>query len=227
MNAGRSLFGTLLATIGVLFILDSAGSLDAVETIGRWWPAAVVALGAFHAFGTSGSRRGSLVLIGVGLALLGVTTGTFGEDAWRFVWPSALVLAGLWVLGGWGRRYGIKPSDDEEVDGIAVLGSVRLATRSQSFRRASLTSVLGGITLDLADALPIGPGAEITVTSFVGRVTILVPRGWSVEMRGIPLLGGWDDTTDRSAVGSGSPRLEVQALLVLGGVEVKHSGRWR
>ena len=39
-------------------------------------------------------------------------------------------------------------------------------------------------------------------------------------------MGSWDDTTDRTAVGSGSPRLEVQVLVALGGVEVKHAGRW-
>jgi predicted membrane protein len=101
-----------------------------------------------------------------------------------------------------------------------------VATRSQQFRHASLTAVLGGVTLDLSEATPATTGAVIDATTILGGVTILVPRGWIVEVRGIPVLGGWDDTTDRSAIGSGAPRVEVRALVALGGLEVKHAGRW-
>lgn len=227
MNAGRALVGTLIAALGVVFLLDSAGTLEAGDTLAAWWPVAIVALGLFHVAGARRSGRGGWVLMAVGLALLGVTTGVFGSDAWAYVWPAALVAIGLWILLGWGRRYGIRPLDDDVVDGIAVLGSARLATRSQVFRKASVTAVLGGVTLDLTEARPIAGGGEVSITALLGGVTILVPRGWLVEIRGLPLMGGWDDTTDRSAVGSGAPRLEVQALVALGGVEVKHAGRWR
>lgn len=227
MNAGRALVGALIAAVGAVFLLDSAGVLAAGETLAAWWPVAVVALGAFHIAGARGGGRGGWVLVLSGLVLLGVTTGVFGSDAWGYVWPAALIAVGLWILLGWGRRYGIRPLDDDVVDGIAVLGSARLATRSQEFRKASVTSVLGGVTLDLTEARPIPGGAEVSITALLGGVTVLVPRGWLVEIRGLPLMGGWDDTTDRSAVGSGAPRLEVQALVALGGVEVKHAGRWR
>lgn len=227
MNAGRLLFGSLVAALGIIFMLDSAGVVSAGEVVGSWWPVSIVALGLFHVAGARGPRGSSVVLVVVGLGLLAVTTGVFGSDAWRYVWPSALVLVGVWILLGWGRRYGIRPSDDEEVDGIAVLGSARLATRSQSFRRASVTSILGGVTLDLTEALPVPGGANVSITTLLGGVSVLVPRGWLVEIRGLPLMGSWDDTTDRTAVGPGSPRLEVQVLVALGGVEVKHAGRWR
>jgi hypothetical protein len=137
------------------------------------------------------------------------------------------VLVGLWLILGWGKRLGSRPADDAEIEGIAVLGSALHATRSKEFRRASLTAVLGGITLDLNEALPVSGGAAVSVTAILGGVVILVPRGWVVEIRGLPLMGGWDDTTDRAAAGAGGPRLEVQALVVLGGLEVKHATRWR
>ncbi|MEK7253044.1 MAG: LiaF domain-containing protein [Actinomycetota bacterium] len=226
MNAGRILFGSLVAAVGVVFILDSAGVVSAGDVIGSWWPVAIVALGVFHVLGARGPRASSITLVLVGAGLLAVTTGVFGSHAWRYVWPTALVLVGLWILLGWGKRYGSRPSDDDEVDGIAVLGSARLATRSQSFRRASVTSILGGVTLDLTEALPVAGGATVSITTLLGGVSVLVPRGWLVEIRGLPLMGSWDDTTDRTAVGSGSPRLEVQVLVALGGVEVKHAGRW-
>ena len=227
MNAGRILFGSVVAAVGVVFLLGSADVVDAGAVMADWWPAAIILLGLLHAGSGHRLSGAAAALVVVGASLLGVTTGLFGSDAWRFVWPAALIGIGLWLTLGWGRRLGIRPADDDEVDGIAVLGSARLATRSQAFRKASLTGVLGGVTLDLTEALPVQGGAEVSVTGILASVTILVPRGWVVEIRGLPLLGGWDDTTDHNVVGAGSPRLEVQALVVLGGVEIKHAGRWR
>jgi len=228
MNSGRMLFGGLIAALGAIFLLDTAGVVEAGDVIGGWWPVAIVALGVFQGMAGGATRRSATVLVLVGLGLLAVTSGLLGSDAWGYVWPVALVLIGFWILLGWGHRYGSRPADDEEVDGIAVLGSARLATRSQSFRRASVTAVLGGVTLDLSEAKPIEGGAAITITSLLGGVAVLVPHGWLVEIRGLPLLGGWDDTTDRAAVGADPPRLEIQVLVALGGVEVKHpAGRWK
>jgi len=226
VNAGRLLFGSVLAAVGVLFFLDSADIVDAGDAIAAWWPAAIIALGLFHAASGRGLTGGAMALMGIGAGLLGVTTGLFGDDAWSYVWPAALVLLGIWLIVGWGRRLGSRPADDDEIDGIAVLGSALHTTRSKGFRRASLTAVLGGVTLDLDDALPIAGGAAISVTVIMGGVVILVPRGWVVEIRGLPLMGGWDDTTDRTAIGPGAPRLEIQALCALGGLEVKHASRW-
>lgn len=227
MNAGRLLVGSVLAALGVLFFLDSVDVLDAGDVIAGWWPTAIIALGVFHAAAGRGVTGGTFALVGIGAGLLGVTSGVFGDDAWDYVGPAALVLVGLWLIIGWGKRLGSRPADDEELDGIAVLGSALHATRSKSFRRASLTSVLGGLTLDLNEALPIAGGASISVTAILGSVVILVPRGWVVEIRGLPLMGGWDDTTDRAAAGAGAPRLEIQALCALGGLEVKHASRWK
>jgi hypothetical protein len=212
VNSGRVLVGSLLAALGIVFLLDSAGVADAGELIATWWPAAIVALGVFQGWAGSATRRSATVLVLIGLGLLAVTTGALGSGAWSYVWPVALVLIGLWILLGWGRRLGARPGDDEVVDGIAVLGSARLATRSQTFRRASVTSILGGVTLDLSEALPVPGGAEISITSLLGGVTVLVPHGWLVEIRGLPILGSWDDTTDRAAVGPESPP-EIQVLV--------------
>jgi hypothetical protein len=227
MNAGRGLFGAVLAALGVVLLLDTADVLDAGRVVAAWWPVTIVLLGLLHIGSVHRASGAGVTLVVVGLVLLGVSTGLFGSEAWRFVWPAALIGVGGWLALGWGRRLGSRPSDDDEVDGIAVLGSARLATRSQGFRRASVTAVLGGVTLDLSRAAPVPSGGEVTITSILGGVNVLVPRGWVVEIRGLPILGSWDDTTDRQGLGPESPRLEVQALVVLGGIEVKHSARWR
>jgi hypothetical protein len=226
LNAGRLFLGLLLVALGTLFVLESADVLDASETVAGWWPIALVGLGVFSAMDRRRLTTGSWILIAAGLGLLAVTTNALGGESWGYVWPIGLIVAGAWLAFGWGRRSIRRVPDVQSLDGFAVLSSSRVATRSDRFRHASLTAVLGGVTLDLTEALPEPTGAVVDASAILGSITVLVPRGWIVDVRGIPLLGGWDDTTDRSAVGSGAPRLEVRALVVLGGLEVKHAGRW-
>ena len=226
MNAGRVFVGSVLVGVGVVFVLDANEVLGAGETIRSWWPLTVIGLGAFHALDRGRVTVGSTVLVAAGGLLLATTTDVLGDGAWEMVWPIALIGSGVWLVLGWGRRSTRRIPDLDTVDGLAVLSGVRVASRSDHFRHASLTAVLGGVTLDLSEATPAATGAVVDATAILGGVAILVPRGWSVELRGIPLLGGWDDTTDRSSIGPDAPRLEVRALVALGGLEVKHAGRW-
>lgn len=225
MNPGRAVIGTLLVGLGSVFLLDTAGVLDAGRTLGDWWPLIVILLGAFQ---IASERRVGLVpaaLVGGGLLLLGGTTGLFGGFNWGIVWPIALIAAGAGLLLGWGRHR-MGAVDEAQVSGMAVLSASRVATRSASFRSATVTAILGGLTLDLTQATPQAGGATVSATAVFGGVDVIVPTGWAVTIRGLPLFGGWDDTTARVGEQPGTPRLEIRALVLFGGLEVKHPRRW-
>ena len=225
MNAGRAVVGTLLVGLGSVFLLDTAGVLDAATTLGDWWPLAIVFLGAFQIASERRAGPLPLALVVGGLVVLGATTGLFGTVDWGIVWPIVLISMGLGLLLGWGRQR-MGAVDQAEVSGMAVLSSSRVATRSTAFERASVTAVLGAMTLDLTKATLVPGGASITATAVFGGINVVVPTGWSVTISGVPLFGGWDDTTTRVAEGPNVPRLEIQALVLFGGLEVKHPRRW-
>ena len=66
-------------------------------------------------------------------------------------------------------------------------------------------------------------GASINATAVAGGVEILVPRGWRISVRCTPILGGVEDKTDKSVhPPQDAPVLRIDALTVLGGVEIKH-----
>ena len=226
MNTGRLFFGAILVGLGIVYALDAANVADGSRIVAEWWPIAIVWLGVVDAAGEGRLTMMSTVLIVVGGALVGVTTGAFGRDAWGLVWPIALIGGGAWIMTGWGRSSHLRAPASEEISTLAILSATRTGSTSSRFRRGAATAVLGGVTVDLTEATPAADGARLAATAILGSVDILVPHGWAVTVRGLPLLGGWDDTTDRAAAGPGSPRLEVVALAVLGGIEVKHSSRW-
>jgi predicted membrane protein len=98
-----------------------------------------------------------------------------------------------------------------------------VANVSQAFRGASLTAVFGGVNLDLRHARPAAEGARITATAAFGGIDILVPTGWRVALKGLPIFGGIEDKTDHTAdLPDDAPVLQVDALAIFGGVEVKH-----
>jgi len=225
VSAGRAVVGAALVVVGALLLADVAGLAEAEGIIADWWPLLLVALGLVQASSGSGFGVVSTVLIVGGILLLGVTTDLFGDDIGGVVWAVVLVAAGAWVLLGWGRRRSgvlVEPT----VSGLSVFNVVKLTSRSPALHAGALTAVLGTLRLDLTGATLDPAGARISVAAVLGAVDLIVPKGWQVEVRGLPILGGWDDTTSKADQSPDSPRLRVQALAVLGGLEVKHHSRW-
>jgi hypothetical protein len=70
VDLGRLLLEFSIVALGIVFLLDSAGSLDAGRAIDHWWPLVVVAAGVF----TLAERPPSLVrgtlLVAAGALLL-------------------------------------------------------------------------------------------------------------------------------------------------------------
>jgi hypothetical protein len=224
LDFGRLLLGGVIVTIGALFLLDAAGALDAGRAISRWWPSVLVAAGLLTlAERPPGVFRGA-VLSAIGAVALLFTTDVLGDSAWAYVWPAAIVVAGVAVLARWSGR-GITAGEHGEdvIRSTAVFGGSELASADQAFRGAWLTAIFGGITLDLREARPVDGGATVNATVAFGGADVLVPKGWRVAIRSVPIFGGVDDETDRSVpLAHDAPTLYVDAVCVFGGVGVKH-----
>jgi hypothetical protein len=63
------------------------------------------------------------------------------------------------------------------------------------------------------------PGSVVDVLTIGGASDIVVPRGWKVEMRGLPLFGSWNNVTESVTDG---PELVVNATVVLGSLDVRY-----
>lgn len=228
ISPARWLLGLFLVALGVLFLLDST---EVIEAEGVWslaWPLLLVFVGLSILIRERGRSLVGLVVLLLGLGFF-AQNANWIEEGWigRY-WPVVLIVAGLAVLveavgfmrpGRFGRPTGEAGDEDAYT---AFLGGRKARITSTSWRGGRATAVMGGVELDLRDAVPVPEGAVLDVTAVMGGVEVTVPRGWRVAIRGTPLLGGFDDKTDGGAAGEDAPLLQITGTAIMGGVDVKH-----
>ncbi len=116
----------------------------------------------------------------------------------------------------WGDR------DSEEVQVAAILDGRELRSRAGGFRGGTVIACYGGVELDLRDAVPAPGGTWLRLIVVFGGVSILVPDGWRVTMKGSTFLGGVEQrTTSEDELPDGAPELTVEATTFFGGVAVR------
>lgn len=101
---------------------------------------------------------------------------------------------------------------------FAIIGGTARKGRWRVPAKLRAVAALGGIELDLRDAL-LGPVTEITAIAVMGGVHIRVPQGARVEAAGAGILGGFDHK-DNGGV-AGGPLIRVRGAAIMGGVDVQ------
>jgi len=99
---------------------------------------------------------------------------------------------------------------------LAVMGGVSRKGRWFVPERMVLTAVMGGIDLDLRDAILTSPVTEIRVYAIMGGVQIRVPPGVRLETEGVAIMGGFDDAP--GVASDTSPVVRVTGMAIMGGV---------
>lgn len=223
MRAGRAVVAATLIVVGLLYLIGETGELDASALIADWWPLVLVAFGVAQYAVDRTALFGSLVLVGVGASLLIFTTGSVGGSVWSFVLPIALVLGGIALLVP--KRTGSGTTSAGEIAAFSAFGTRTITGTTDRLEGGEATVIAGGLVVDLTDT-KMHHDVTLRVLAILGGCQILVPHGWAVKMSGVPLLGGWDDTTRKNGVPNGSPTLHVRSVAALAGVEVRHPARW-
>jgi hypothetical protein len=222
-SLGRAVLGGAAIVAGAVLFLSVIGDIDAGAVLGRWWPLVLIALGLVQVATERRLRIGSTVLLGIGLLLLGSTTGLIDASVWPVLGAVALIALGGLVMAPRSSREVAITGDD--VAGVVVLGARRFIATSPQVRSGDVTVVAASGVVDLS-AAGLAPGARMKLTVLLGGCDVIVPQGWGVRLSGIPLIGMWDNTTRRDLAVDEARTLEVHATVILGGLEVRHSNRW-
>ena len=249
----RIVFGLILFTLGVLFLLDR---LDLVEMGRLWdyWPLVFVGVGlgkVIQPVGAPGRASGGVfIVIGVWWLLANLDVV---EQNPVVLWPVVLIVIGgsmLWRALESSRHpaapavpppfpgalpampesapsgSGSEPprpvyDADATLNAVGVLGGVGRKSAARDFRGGSMTAILGGCEIDLRQASIASGEAVIDAFAMWGGVEIKVPRDWLVVSKGMPLLGGFVDSTAPPPAPTGKV-LVVRGMAIMGGVEIKN-----
>jgi hypothetical protein len=104
---------------------------------------------------------------------------------------------------------------------IAVVGGCDRKGRWRPAARSVALAVLGGVDLDLRDAIIEGDELVLTAVAVLGGINIIVPEGVEVQVSGFAVLGGNDHDEGTAPVRPGGPVIRVRAYSVLGGVDIE------
>lgn len=221
---GRMIVGAMFILVGLLFSLDNLGVLDAGR-FWNYWPLILIVIGLAKVLAPRESGQHS---VGVVLIVLGVffQLQMLAWINWGFheIWPLILVLIGGSLI--WRslrrRRDGPAVSSAPDLSELAFMGGSNRVIESQDFRGGDITAVMGGVELDLRRAKIAGESATIDLFALWGGIEIKVPEEWSVDIKGLPIMGGFESSARSSGGEVPTKKLIVRGTAIMGGVEIKN-----
>lgn len=240
--------GVILLIVGAAFLLANLGVFQ-VEDIHRFWPVLLIVWGALKAlgisrFGTGAPRLlwGGALMVTGGL-LLAQNFGYIHGNVWQVIWPVMLIFLGISFLfrthlfgippgvpGVSGNPAGGWPSNPagggaNSLDETTVFGGINRRIDSQEFEGGRLSSVFGGIEIDLRKANTKRDEIVIEADAVFGGIELMVPEHWRVTVQGAGVFGGYEDQTHPSSAAAADekrPHLIVTGSAVFGGVSVRN-----
>lgn len=218
----RFIVGVAVILVGVLFTLDNLGIME-TDRLFLYWPVVLILIGLTRLPSRdAGELTFALVAIGGGLWILLYNLEVTDLEPWGFFWPAVLILIGVNLAMGALRPGGAASAEGgARTDGFAFMSSVQRRSAEPAFEGGDLTAIMGSCEVDLRKAGIGGREPVVHVFALWGGIDILVPQGWRVESRVLPLLGSYDDSSE-PAGGEDVPRLHLRGMAIMGGVEVKN-----
>jgi hypothetical protein len=226
--------GLAVIAFGVLYLLDNLYIIDR-RAVMHYWPVLVVIFGLVKVADADSRHErmvfGLIAAAGVVLTLNRLGYGYFFSA--RTLWPVLLILFGIGVIHKALRKRdtphgvplkdqedtGNKPDTDGVVDITAILGGFERRISTPDFRGGDISAIVGGCELDLRESSIVGD-AELNVFAVMGGVTIKCPPDWTIILKGVPVLGAFEEKTARAP--DTSKRLTIRGYAIMGGVEVRN-----
>jgi hypothetical protein len=219
---GRQAIGIVFIVVGLILILDEAGLLF-LEGFSRWWALLMIGLGIVKMRQPEADGQKAL---GLGLVVVGTFFQLQTILAWGRAWPLLfVVLGGFLVWQGTQRRRGDEPvpppSDDNTLSELIMMGGSKRLVHASDFRGGYVTVFMGGVELDLRRCAMTSPTpAVLDIFVLWGGIDLKVPPEWTVDVKAIPFMGGFDIKVQAPADPATAPRLIVRGHAIMGGAGI-------
>jgi predicted membrane protein len=106
----------------------------------------------------------------------------------------------------------------DEFQVAAIMGGRKFESHARHLRSGTAIASMGGIDLDLRDAILDPSGAELELKATMGGIQLTIPDHWYVEVDADNIAGGIEvDVTPPEELPEGAPKLHIRAVTRLGG----------
>lgn len=236
----QMLIGAAVILAGFMFLIDNLGWIDLDMRV-HFWPFILMVVGA-STLAQAPRRGGGAYLAGglmIGFGAVSLLKGLgLIYISWKVLFPIGIIALGVLMVFRARHRHSSHSSADIDnpdhsalfnvsegetservLDLTAVLGGFQRKVTTQDFRGGDISSIMGGVDLDMRTASLQGT-AVLNVFALMGGISIKVPTDWTVELEGTPILGGFDEKTMEPK--DSSKRLVVRGTAIMGGVEIRN-----
>jgi predicted membrane protein len=219
----------ILVIAGLFLVIRNTGFFpDFIDNVIFSWPMLLVAIGLVMTLGATEKTAGIIVMAVGGFFMIPlIFRETF--HMYNMFWPSIFIIIGVIFIASRGKHWthsnlnSKEVAGDDYIDYVNVFSGGERQVVSQNFKGGRISSVFGGIELDLTQAT-LAPGvSEIEIACIFGGATIIVPDDWHVTIEVTPVLGGFSDTRKLRPGRTVDPskHLVIKGAVVFGGGEVK------
>ncbi len=230
-NDKRTILGIILVGLGIIFLLKNLGIFPSSLTYYLFnWQTFLITLGVIFLFNRR-NKNTAIVLIVIGTFFLMPRIFLFPISYRQIFWP--LVLIAIGVVFIFRHLYNKKSDDDylfddtdlessDKIDEAAIFSGSKRRIRSKNFAGGKITSIFGGVEVDLSHSdLEYGMHLLDVLTVF-GGTKIIVPADWHVRLDMVSIFGGFSDKRHfkPNGVDISEKTLVIKGIALFGGGEL-------
>lgn len=218
------IIGMLFILAGVIYVGDILNLWDFRVFFDGWWTLFII-IPCFINMINESFKLSNLIGLGIGTLLL---LHEQGFKTWKFIFPSVLVLIGLYIIYN-----SIFQKDKKEnfVDAkfeksgnqksnkyFAIFSGNEPSFTNIKVSDLTAVAIMGGVELNLKNAI-IDEDITIDCTCILGGIDIMMPSNVRVELSGLPVLGGIENKFISNA-SADAPVVHIKSLCVLAGIDI-------
>jgi hypothetical protein len=231
----RVFFGVAIAVTGIILILRNMGIVPCIS-LDDSWPYMLLGLGLLLGIKNNFRNNAWWILMLVGAANLTPQFMILGRPSTHFVWPAAIVVAGI-VIAFRPRRdavrcaprrgnigsVGTTINSESSLNIDSTFGGRKEVVTSKDFKGGVVSVTFAGCELNLTQADFTEPSVVIDCRVSFGGLEIIMPSHWELQNEINPSFGNVEDarTIQTSTTNDTKKILILRGNCSFGSIEIK------
>jgi len=225
----KAFFGIGIVIIGILLFLHTMGILPSFD-LEELWPSVLILIGVLIGLRTGFRGNAWWITILVGIANLTPQFMIMGKPSSNFVWPAAVIIAGL-AIALRSRRDRCYPrqmmdstvNTDSTLNIDVTFGGKKEIVTAKDFKGGNVNVTFAGCEINLNQADFSETSAVLVFQVSFGGVEMVVPSHWEIQNEINPSFGSVEDarTIQTGTINENKKLLILRGNCSFGSIEIK------